>query len=139
MIRWREIKRSYMLLKVKAVDKFQKCRVDTLLNIKNNLLPVSHTIPLQFYIRCDGCNCQFCYFTQLDDHICQEVEMYGYSRVQGSIAAPDIHLVQPDTFQALREFIIDTTDASVNQFKVPRVLRLPSAVEFMMNRVLKKE
>ena len=47
-----------------------------------------------------------------------------------------MHLVQPGTFQELRDFMIHNTLASSNQYKVPRVLKKKEAVEFMLGKVI---
>ncbi|KAL8604079.1 hypothetical protein ACOMHN_024904 [Nucella lapillus] len=63
---------------------------------------------------------------------------YPYSsfRQKGSIGEMQVHVVQPGTFRQLRDFMIQTTPASSNQYKVPRVLKRKEAVQFMLGKVV---
>lgn len=47
-----------------------------------------------------------------------------------------VHVVKSGTFQGLRQFAIETTEASANQYKIPRVVKTREAAAFMMKNVI---
>lgn len=47
-----------------------------------------------------------------------------------------VYVVKPGTFQGLRKFAIETTQASANQYKIPRVVKTKEAAAFMMKNVI---
>lgn len=61
--------------------------------------------------------------------------VYASFRRKGSIAPMKVYLVKPGTFADLRAFMIETTTGSPNQYKVPRVLKKPEAVKFIMDKI----
>ncbi|CAH1776590.1 unnamed protein product, partial [Owenia fusiformis] len=73
----------------------------------------------------------------IDKMLCKDFFVYESFRKKGSIAPMDVHVVAHGTFLGLRNFMLETTQATSNQYKVPRVLRRTDAVEFMMKHVVK--
>jgi len=78
----------------------------------------------------------FALLLQLDEALSDKSYPYSSFRQKGSIGEMQVHLVQPGTFQELRDFMIHNTLASSNQYKVPRVLKKKEAVEFMLGKVI---
>ncbi|KAK7475298.1 hypothetical protein BaRGS_00033445 [Batillaria attramentaria] len=72
----------------------------------------------------------------LDEMLGARSYPYSSFRKKGSIGEMQVHLVQPGSFQQLRDFMLQTTSVSVNQYKVPRVLKKKEAVEFMFTKVV---
>ncbi|ESP00098.1 hypothetical protein LOTGIDRAFT_206174 [Lottia gigantea] len=68
---------------------------------------------------------------QLDDNLCAISYVYSSFRKKGSIGPIRIHCVQDGSFHRLRNFSLETTSASFNQYKVPRVLKNKDSVEFI--------
>ena len=73
---------------------------------------------------------------QLDENL-QQSYIYKSFRDKASIAPVNVHLVSPGTFSQFRLNSIDDEKATPNQFKVPRVIRRPEAVQFMESRTIK--
>ncbi|KAK7097341.1 GH3 domain-containing protein-like [Littorina saxatilis] len=72
----------------------------------------------------------------IDEALSAKSYPYSSFRKKASIGEMQVHLVQPGTFQQLREFMIKNSSASSNQYKVPRVLKKKEAVQFMLERVV---
>lgn len=72
----------------------------------------------------------------MDEALSTKSYPYSSFRQKGSIGEMQVHLVQPGTFQELRDFMIRNTSVSSNQYKVPRVLKKKEAVEFMLGKVI---
>ncbi|KAJ8297381.1 hypothetical protein KUTeg_023912 [Tegillarca granosa] len=68
------------------------------------------------------------YFQYLPD-VCTE------DSSKGSILPMKLQTVRFGTFQELRQFTIETTSASSNQYKCPRVLKRREALHFIMQRL----
>lgn len=47
-----------------------------------------------------------------------------------------VHQVKVGTFEELRKFTIDNSQASANQYKVPRVLKTKEAVSVLLKNVV---
>lgn len=62
--------------------------------------------------------------------------VYGSFRKKGSIQKMMVYTVKPGTFQGLRQFAIETTTASANQYKIPRVVKTREAAAFMMKNLI---
>ena len=60
--------------------------------------------------------------------------VYKSFRQKGSIAPLHVHSVPMGTFSGLRQYLVETTNVSPNQYKVPRVLKNPVAVKYMMEK-----
>ncbi|XP_064637550.1 uncharacterized protein LOC135493858 isoform X2 [Lineus longissimus] len=73
--------------------------------------------------------------SMIDDNLQEISFVYSSFRTKGSIGPMNIHIVKEGTFLELREFMIRTTSASSNQYKVPRVMRRIDAVKFLLDRV----
>ncbi|KAL5012871.1 hypothetical protein ScPMuIL_011422 [Solemya velum] len=74
--------------------------------------------------------------SMIDETLCMQSYVYGSFRKKGSIRAMNVHIVKPGTFNDLRDFTIQTTTASANQYKVPRVLKRKEAVDFVVKNVV---
>ncbi|KAL8577394.1 hypothetical protein ACOMHN_060216 [Nucella lapillus] len=72
----------------------------------------------------------------IDTHLCEKSFVYSSFRQKGSIDVMKVHLLRHGTFQDFRHYVISTTHASSNQFKVPRVVNNTSFVQFLMERKL---
>ncbi|XP_042891583.1 GH3 domain-containing protein-like isoform X2 [Penaeus japonicus] len=73
---------------------------------------------------------------ELDADLRKEHFVYNSFRTKGSIAVPQMYSVKPGTFLALRQHLLQHTDASANQLKIPRVLVKESAIKFLMENVV---
>lgn len=73
---------------------------------------------------------------QIDETLCDLSYVYGSFRKKGSIQKMKVYMVKPGTFQGLRKFAIETTQASANQYKIPRVVKTKEAAAFMMKNVI---
>lgn len=71
----------------------------------------------------------------VDESLCRTSYVYQSLRNKGSIQPMKIHVVKSGTFQELRQFTIETTSASSNQYKCPRVLKRKESIHFMRRRV----
>ncbi|XP_072170544.1 GH3 domain-containing protein-like [Diadema setosum] len=56
---------------------------------------------------------------------------YDRLRGEGSISHPRIHLVRPGGFDALRDYVLQNTGATANQYKTPRKLRTMAMVDVL--------
>ncbi|XP_022086715.1 GH3 domain-containing protein-like [Acanthaster planci] len=72
---------------------------------------------------------------QLDENLRQQSFVYNSFREKGSIAPAVVHIVRRGSFKRLKRFSLKTRSVSVNQFKVPRVMRRPEAAQFLFNNV----
>ena len=69
---------------------------------------------------------------QVLDETLQDMSfVYKSFRIKGSISELKIVQVKPGTFDKLKEFILNTTEASSNQIKIPRVLKKKEAVKLL--------
>lgn len=73
---------------------------------------------------------------EIDNILCNMSYVYGSFRKKGSIQKMMVYTVKPGTFQGLRQFAIETTTASANQYKIPRVVKTREAAAFMMKNVI---
>lgn len=73
---------------------------------------------------------------EIDETLCNLSYVYGSFRKKGSIQKMKVHVVRPGTFQGLRQFAIETTQASANQYKIPRVVKTKEAAAFLMKNVV---
>ncbi|KAK7096789.1 uncharacterized protein [Littorina saxatilis] len=74
--------------------------------------------------------------TMIDDFLCQKSYVYSSFRKKGSIDVTQVHVLRHGAFHQLRSYVIKNTDASSNQFKVPRVLKHKPFVDFLHGQVL---
>lgn len=72
----------------------------------------------------------------VDEALCEQSYVYQSFRKKGSIGPMKIHIVRPGTFQSLRDVTIETTSASSNQYKSPRVLKRREAIDVVMKNVV---
>ncbi|XP_053398736.1 GH3 domain-containing protein-like [Mercenaria mercenaria] len=72
---------------------------------------------------------------QIDEELKALSYVYASFRRKGSIGPMKVYIVKPGTFAELRSFMIETTTGSPNQYKVPRVLKKPEAVKFIMDKI----
>ncbi|XP_074651372.1 GH3 domain-containing protein-like isoform X2 [Tubulanus polymorphus] len=73
---------------------------------------------------------------QIDDELQKISYVYCSFRNKGSISAMRVHQVKQGTFLQLRTYMLKTTQASANQYKVPRVLKRSEPIQFLMNCVI---
>lgn len=74
-------------------------------------------------------------FYQIDDKFRDLNSNYARLRREGSVSHPRVHIVKPGTFEDLKSYILMHTNASANQYKVPRKLRTYGMLEVMLNHV----
>ncbi|XP_076447047.1 GH3 domain-containing protein-like [Babylonia areolata] len=72
----------------------------------------------------------------IDERMCAKSYVYSSFRVKGSIDVMKVHILRHGAFQDLRQYALQNTEASSNQFKVPRVLKRRSLVEFLLKKEL---
>lgn len=70
---------------------------------------------------------------KLDQNLRSASFVYNSFREKGSISPITVHLVKPGTFRALREHLLTNTQASINQVKIPRVLRVGNMADVLMD------
>lgn len=73
---------------------------------------------------------------ELDEDLRKEHFVYDSFRTKGSIAIPEVYSLKPGTFLALRQHLLQHTDATANQLKIPRVLVKESAIKFLLENVV---
>lgn len=78
----------------------------------------------------------FWVFLQIDRELCSRSYVYESFRNKGSIQPIKVHQVKVGTFEELRKFTIDNSQASANQYKVPRVLKTKEAVSVLLKNVV---
>ncbi|XP_041358845.1 GH3 domain-containing protein-like [Gigantopelta aegis] len=71
----------------------------------------------------------------LDDTLCSQSYVYSSFRKKGSISGMKVYILKPGSFQALRRHMIESTSASPNQYKVPRVLKKKEHIKFLMDLI----
>jgi hypothetical protein len=64
--------------------------------------------------------------------------VYESFRNKGSIQPIKVYQVKSGTFEELRKFTINNTQASANQYKVPRVLKTKEAANILLKNVVNK-
>ncbi|XP_055893711.1 GH3 domain-containing protein-like [Biomphalaria glabrata] len=74
--------------------------------------------------------------TLLDDALKTHSYPYCSFRQKGSIGLIQVHLVPKGSFQSLRLYMLEKPTATSNQYKIPRVLRNPGAVKFMLDKAV---
>ncbi|XP_061164020.1 GH3 domain-containing protein-like isoform X1 [Saccostrea echinata] len=71
----------------------------------------------------------------VDKELCSRSYVYKSFRDKGSIQPVRVHQVKSGTFEELRKFTINNTQASANQYKVPRVLKTKETVNVLLQNV----
>nr|XP_054767600.1 uncharacterized protein LOC129274884 [Lytechinus pictus] len=61
---------------------------------------------------------------------------YERLRREGAISRPRIHIMKPGTFEDLKKYVVNTTNTTANQYKVPRRLRTVDMLDFMFDHVV---
>ncbi|XP_071786364.1 GH3 domain-containing protein-like [Asterias amurensis] len=72
---------------------------------------------------------------QLDKNLREHSFIYNSFREKGSISCAKVHVVRRGCFKRLKRFSLKTRSVSVNQFKVPRVIRRPETAQFLFNNI----
>ena len=73
---------------------------------------------------------------KLDEVLQDNHPVYKSFRVKGSIGGMRVVQVKLGTFGKLKTWMLETTDASSNQIKIPRVLKKREAVKLLLeNRI----
>lgn len=73
----------------------------------------------------------------MDTNLRKESYVYNSFRDKGSVDEAVVKFVEPGTFEKLREYHLEKTDASPNQWKTPRVLKREEAIKILLSNVLK--
>lgn len=73
---------------------------------------------------------------QMDANLRKESYVYNSFRDKGSVDEAVVKFVEPGTFEKLREYHLEKTDASPNQWKTPRVLKREEAIKILLKNVL---
>ena len=73
---------------------------------------------------------------QVDAALRRQTYVYNSFRSKQSIGPVQVWQVKPGTFRELKLFTVAHTDASLNQFKVARVVRRPETAKFLLERLL---
>ncbi|XP_072171477.1 GH3 domain-containing protein-like [Diadema setosum] len=71
--------------------------------------------------------------TLLDQNLRESSFVYNSFREKGSISPIRVHLVRPGTFRRLREHLLANTQASINQIKIPRVLKVDAHAQILLD------
>nr|XP_054756098.1 GH3 domain-containing protein-like [Lytechinus pictus] len=73
---------------------------------------------------------------KLDKNLREASFVYDSFREKGSIGPIKVHLVKPGTFRELREHLLTNTQASINQVKIPRVLKVDQSAGVLMAGII---
>ncbi|XP_071494806.1 GH3 domain-containing protein-like [Diadema antillarum] len=71
--------------------------------------------------------------TLLDQNLRESSFVYNSFREKGSISPIRVHLMRPGTFRKLREHLLANTQASINQIKIPRVLKVDAHAQILLD------
>ena len=70
-----------------------------------------------------------------DEYLQKYSEVYKSYRVKGAIEAPVVHILGKGSFNEFRGYMLrENTNGTITQFKVPRVIKLKKAVEFLLSK-----
>ena len=70
-----------------------------------------------------------------DEYLQKYSEVYKSYRVKGAIEAPVVHILGKGSFDEFRGYMLrENTNGTITQFKVPRVIKLKKAVEFLLSK-----
>ncbi|XP_030829720.1 GH3 domain-containing protein-like [Strongylocentrotus purpuratus] len=58
---------------------------------------------------------------------------YERLRREGAISHPRVHILKPGTFEDLKQYVLNTTNTTANQYKVPQRLRTVDTLNFMFD------
>eukprot|EP00057_Strongylocentrotus_purpuratus_P024254 XP_011678728.1 PREDICTED: probable leucine--tRNA ligase, mitochondrial [Strongylocentrotus purpuratus] len=61
---------------------------------------------------------------------------YERLRREGAISQPRVHILKPGTFEDLKQHVVNTTNTTANQYKVPQRLRTVDTLNFMFDHAL---
>ena len=73
---------------------------------------------------------------QVEESLCEKSFVYNSFRQKGSILPLQINVVKRGSFGELKHFMMENSDTSANQFKVPRVIKKPEVVSFLQDKVI---
>ena len=76
------------------------------------------------------------FFAQFDKSLRKQHEIYDHYRRVGTICEARVFVVRPGSFQKLKDFILENSTASINQFKMHRKLRTKATLDLMMGFVV---
>ncbi|XP_077984625.1 uncharacterized protein LOC144439226 [Glandiceps talaboti] len=71
-----------------------------------------------------------------DENLRRRTSAYDSFRSKESIAPTRVYLMNPGSFRELRRYLIENSQATLMQYKLPRVLKRPGAVNLMMKQRL---
>ncbi|XP_038058033.1 indole-3-acetic acid-amido synthetase GH3.4-like [Patiria miniata] len=74
--------------------------------------------------------------SSFDKSLRKQHEFYDHYRQVGTICEARVMIVRPGSFKKLQDFIIATSTASYNQFKIPKKLRTKATLDLMMKCVV---
>ncbi|XP_071948253.1 uncharacterized protein [Antedon mediterranea] len=72
--------------------------------------------------------------TLLDSELCEHAALYKMWRSQNGIGTADVLFVKPGGFARLKNYIVDNSTATFNQFKQPRKLKTEGTVAFILDQ-----
>ncbi|XP_071948047.1 uncharacterized protein [Antedon mediterranea] len=72
--------------------------------------------------------------TLLDAELCEHGALYKMWRSQNGIGTADVVFVKPGGFARLKNYIVDNSTATFNQFKQPRKLKTEGTVAFILGQ-----
>jgi hypothetical protein len=73
---------------------------------------------------------------QLDAALGERNELYAQKREKGEFDEVKIFLVKPQTFNGMKQIFNKTYNNTSDQYKTPRTLKLPAAIEHILNSCL---
>eukprot|EP00057_Strongylocentrotus_purpuratus_P004156 XP_003728141.1 PREDICTED: 4-substituted benzoates-glutamate ligase GH3.12-like [Strongylocentrotus purpuratus] len=62
--------------------------------------------------------------------------IYERLRRSGAISHPRVHILKPGTFEDLKQHVVNTTNTTANQYKVPQRLRTVDTLNFMFDHAV---
>ncbi|XP_054771984.2 uncharacterized protein LOC129279949 [Lytechinus pictus] len=69
--------------------------------------------------------------TAIDNALRERNSDYQRLRREGAISHPRVYIVDTGTFEELKQYVVNTTSTTVNQYKVPRRIRTVNILNFM--------
>ncbi|XP_072179182.1 GH3 domain-containing protein-like [Diadema setosum] len=74
--------------------------------------------------------------TMIDEEFRARNADYDRLRREDAIARPRVHIVRQGTFEELKHYLIEHTNVTANQYKVPRKLRTKEMLQVMLDNVV---
>ncbi|XP_055340898.1 uncharacterized protein LOC129589979 [Paramacrobiotus metropolitanus] len=75
---------------------------------------------------------------KLDEAMVETAGRYGFQRKKGGLDRLKAYLLQPGAFDRLRSYMLDTSNTSINQLKLPKLVKKPELIKFILTQRINK-